>query len=209
MNPIITADVEQQRPVLGHVGLMVDTLLSNASLDDLRSFARATLASSPPDVAVTFTKAARFHLAKTGAMRPPAAGSLFLQLGGPGTDEWDPTDELASVLSRCRMLYGAGMGVDALNVLTDVVKDSVGVRWKEDSRMEEALAHVDADICQAIQSAKEEMDRVGGKGADVGAARKAREKLRDALMGSREYAEGWGGEYPFQRALSSVDLWKL
>ncbi|KAJ2999594.1 hypothetical protein NUW54_g6916 [Trametes sanguinea] len=102
--------------------------------------------------------------------------------------EWEPTDELSGVLSRCRMLYGAGMGVNALTVLTDVVKESVGVTWKEDSRMEEMLALVDTDLCQAIQSAKEEMDRVGGKGADVEAARKAREKLRDALMASREDA---------------------
>ncbi|KAJ3004307.1 hypothetical protein NUW54_g4875 [Trametes sanguinea] len=205
MNPIIPTDVEQSRPVLGHVfvgqradgryahrqrvtrrvgPIPIDPARATNSVFSLRSFARATLASSPPDVAVTFTKAARSHLAKTGAMRPPAAGTLFVQLEG----EWEPTDELSGVLSRCRMLYGAGMGVNALTVLTDVVKESVGVTWKEDSRMEEMLALVDTDLCQAIQSAKEEMDRVGGKGADVEAARKAREKLRDALMASREDA---------------------
>ncbi|KAL7281237.1 hypothetical protein ACG7TL_004545 [Trametes sanguinea] len=101
------------------------------------------------------------------------------------------------------------MGVAALTVLKEVVEKSVGVRWEEDSPVEQALAAIDADLCQAIQSAKEELDRAGEKDSDVEAAREALEKLRSALMVSKHEVEEWEGDFPFESALWSVDLWKL
>ncbi|OSD03939.1 hypothetical protein PYCCODRAFT_1466404 [Trametes coccinea BRFM310] len=204
-HPNSFADVEQTRPILGHVGLMVDTLISNASLEELRSFARATLASSTPTVTAAFTAAARSHLAKIRATQSLTAGTLFHHDG----DVWRPTEELPKILERCRVLYGAGMGVAALTLLKEVVEKSVGVRWEEDSPVEQALAAIDADLCQAIQSAKEELDRAGEKDSDVEAAREAREKLRSALMASKHEVEEWEGDFPFESALWSVDLWKL
>ncbi|CDO75647.1 hypothetical protein BN946_scf184743.g7 [Trametes cinnabarina] len=164
-----------------------------------------TLASSAPSVAGTFTEVARRHLVKTRATHLPTADSLFVRT--PDGDEWQPSEELSAVLARSRMLYGAGMGVGSLTVLTEVVRGTVGMRWEEDSRMEDALATVDADITQAIQSAQEEME--GGRIVDLDAARVVRGALFAALMESRKDVEGWQGDYPFERALASVQLWKL
>ncbi|OJT09267.1 hypothetical protein TRAPUB_14264 [Trametes pubescens] len=197
-------NMQDARPVLGHVNLMVDTLIANATLNDLQAFVRTTLATSPPAVAGTFTTAARRHLAKTNAGALPETGTLFATADGRGAQ---PTSELLAVLARSRMLYGAGMGLAGLSVLTQVVRATVGKQWAEDSEMEDVLAAVDADLTQAIQSAKEEID--GGRVADVAAAKQAHGALLKALKDEKQDVERWGGDFPFERALSSVELWKV
>ncbi|KAI0365639.1 hypothetical protein BV20DRAFT_1124819 [Pilatotrama ljubarskyi] len=149
-------DTQAAHSAFGHVNLMVDTLIANAALSDLQAIIRATLASSSPSVAVIFTASARRRLARTNAAELPSVGTLFYRTADGGA--WEPTAELFTTLARSRVLYGAGMGVVSLAALTEVVKSAVGVRWDEDSRMEDVLAAIDADITQAMQSAKEEIE---------------------------------------------------
>ncbi|KAI0675062.1 hypothetical protein C8Q78DRAFT_1066924 [Trametes maxima] len=198
-------ETQTSRPVLGHVNLMVDTLIANANLNDLQAIVRATLATSPPSTAGTFTAAARRHLARANATATPRPGTLFSQ-GAQVNGPWGPTAELAPVLARSRMLYGAGMGVAAITVLTGLVHDAAGIRWTEDGSLEDLLATIDADITQAIQSAKEEYD-AGRVPAEV--AKEVCDTLRAALLDNRDKVQVWGGDFPFERALSGVELWKL
>ncbi|KAI0633318.1 hypothetical protein C8Q77DRAFT_1057093 [Trametes polyzona] len=205
-----TENTQDAFPVLGHVNLMVDTLIANASLNDLQAFVRTTLATSSPSTAGIFTAAARRHLAKTNATALPAPGTLFIQTAADATGaqpEWRPAPELSDVLARCRMLYGSGLGSASLALLTDVVKNAVGMRWEIDSHMEDLLAAIDADLTQAIQSTKEEID--SGRIADLGAAKATRDALHVALLEEKRDVEGWGGDFPFERGLSTVELWKL
>ncbi|KAI0356252.1 hypothetical protein OH77DRAFT_246173 [Trametes cingulata] len=203
--PTTTEETQAARPILGHVNLMVDTLIANATLNDLQAFTRTTLASSPPSVAETFTASARRHLARTTAAELPRIGTLFCQTADGGV--WEPTEELFTTLARSRMLYGAGMGVVSLTLLAEVVRSAVGVRWEEDSRMEDILAIIDADITQAIQSAKEEIQ--SGRVSDIGAVKAVYSGLHDLLVEDKADVERWGGDFPFERAMATVELWKL
>ncbi|KAH9945678.1 hypothetical protein B0H21DRAFT_424762 [Amylocystis lapponica] len=194
----------ESRPVLGHVNLMLDSFIANAQLDDLRAVVRTTLATSPPSVTLAFTTTARRHLERANA-RAPACGKLFMKTAPAGLAV--PAPELHGVLSRARTLYGAGMGFASLKLLTQVVRATVGARWDEDGETADRLAAIDADITQAIQSAKEEM--AGGRVADGEAARAVVVDLHAALQTSSRDVEEWGGEYPFERAGASVVYWKI
>ncbi|KAI0329199.1 hypothetical protein GY45DRAFT_1325298 [Cubamyces sp. BRFM 1775] len=196
---------EQARPVLGHVNLMVDTLIAHAQPNELRAFLRDTLGSTDPSVTGALLVAARLYLDKTNATALPATGTLFVQSADGGV--WEATEDLHATLKRSRVLYGAGMGLAALAVLTEVVKSAVGLRWEEGSPLEEDLAKVDEDLTQAIQSAKEEID--GGRAPAVEQVKTVHDALRKALLEDWKEVEGWGGDFPFGRALPSVELWKL
>ncbi|EIW74975.1 hypothetical protein CONPUDRAFT_112910 [Coniophora puteana RWD-64-598 SS2] len=190
---------------LGHVNLMVDTFIANATLEDLRAITRTLLATGSPSLASAFTAAARARLRQTGARRLASSNSLF----APGADGFDPvpTSELHSVLARARSLYGAGMGFASLGVLYSVVSATVGLRWETDGDMADALAVVDADITQAIQSCKEELE--GNRVSDMGAAREVVGQMRSAVEESTRDVQGWGGEFPFDRAACSIEYWKF
>ncbi|KAH9894999.1 hypothetical protein C8Q73DRAFT_645878 [Cubamyces lactineus] len=199
------SSTEQARPVLGHVNLMVDTLIANAPPNALREFLRSTLGGMGHSVTGTFLATARQHLVRTNATALPTAETLFVQSADGGG--WEATQELSSILTRSRMLYGAGMGLAALAVLTEIVRSAIGLRWEEDSRIEAVLAEVDEDVTQAIQSAKEEID--GGRVSEVAQARVVRDALLRVLLEDKKEVEGWGGDFPFERALPSVELWKV
>ncbi|OBZ74957.1 hypothetical protein A0H81_05081 [Grifola frondosa] len=135
------------RPVLGHVNLMVDTLIANASIDDLRAIVRSTLATTSPPVASAFTAAARHRLGDQCDCPTVSVRSFHQERRR--NDRPDPrVDECSRSQS---VLYGAGMGLASLGVLGVVVRATVGLRWEEGSSMENILASIDADISQAIQ----------------------------------------------------------
>lgn len=73
--------------------------------------------------------------------------------------------------------------------------------------MEQILAEIDADIGQALQSSREEMD--GGRVGSLTNARAALEELKSAIKESHLAVASWGGLYPFERAAASLDFWKL
>ncbi|EGN92063.1 hypothetical protein SERLA73DRAFT_191637 [Serpula lacrymans var. lacrymans S7.3] len=190
---------------LGHVNLMVDTLIANATMDDLRAIIRSLIATGSPSLATAFTTAARTRLRQTNAKRIANAHGLF------ATDsnglEAVHTPELDKVLASARSLYGAGMGFASLGVLASVVRATVGLRWEQEGSMSNILAVIDADISQALQSCKEEVE--GGRANDLTGARDAVNDLWSAVEESSRDVETWGGEFPFDRAANSMELWKF
>jgi len=183
---------------------MVDTLIVNANIDDLRAIVRATLASSPPTMAGTFTGAARHRLHQTNAAEAPSTGDLF-RTGADGLAV--PAPELKTVLIRARALYGAGLGLSSLKVLASVVRATKGHRWEEDGIMENTFSDIDADISQALQSTREELD--GGRVSDITKARDVLHELRSTIQESQQEVKSWGGVYPFERAAATLEFWKL
>ncbi|KAI0344723.1 hypothetical protein BDW22DRAFT_1083506 [Trametopsis cervina] len=183
---------------------MVDTLLANVETDDLRAILRATLASCPPSTASAFTAAARKRLVHLSSRSRPCTTSLFdLTYDGLAA----PTPSLHVFLRRSRALYGSGMGFTSLRILTDVVRETLGLRWDLNGETAVVLAAVDADISQAYQSAKEELG--SGRMADLNAARAAVQELAAAVNESANDCELWGGDFPFEQALAITDYWKL
>jgi len=99
------------------------------------------------------------------------------------------------------------MGFASLDILASIVRASVGLRWKEDDDLAALLAVIDADIGQAIQSSKEEIE--GGRVDHFGMAREIVNDLREAVEGSMTDVKEWGGEFLFERASSSLEYWKI
>ncbi|TFK24142.1 hypothetical protein FA15DRAFT_619710 [Coprinopsis marcescibilis] len=193
------------RPALGHVNLMIDTFIANASVDDLRSIMRNLLATGPPDVSPAFANAARSRLRQTYAKAKPNPYILFRRQARDS--EAVALPHLFETLARARSMYGAGLGFASLGILTSVVRATIGLRWEDDGDTVDVLAHIDADIGQAIQSAKEELD--GGRVNDFSAAQDAVQDLRRAIQDSLNEVNSWGGEFPFERGLSSLQCWKF
>ncbi|KAG5641462.1 hypothetical protein DXG03_005139 [Asterophora parasitica] len=193
--PQITPRPSDARPVLGHV----------------------LLATNSPNLANSFTTAARHRLRQTTARASINPYALFIPQSH--TAPAAPTQHLHDVLTRARSLYGAGMGFTSLNVLATLVRASVGLRWEDESELAELLAVIDADIGQAIQasvgadrssppqSSKEEIE--GGRVNDIGTVRAIVDELRTAVKESMVDVKAWGGEFPFERAASSLEYWKI
>ena len=123
------------------------------------------------------------------------------------SNKYVATAELRALLTRARMLYGVGMGFASLRLLAQPVSAAGKLRWEKGSDIEDVLAEIDADISQALQSSREELD--SGRVTNVAAAREALEELRAAIRESKREIEIWGGTYPFERAAISVEYWKL
>ncbi|KAJ6590351.1 hypothetical protein B0H10DRAFT_2167510 [Mycena sp. CBHHK59/15] len=200
----------QQRPVLGHVNLMADTLIANATLDDLRAIVRSMVASATPGIAAALTAAARDRLLQTNVTRLPSNSYQQQQCffaPSCNSHEVAATPQLQDTLRRARALYGSGMGFASLCLLAHVIRATIGMRWNREGDVAEALAVIDADIAQAIQSCKEEVE--SGRVGDRGPARRALNDLRCAIQASLADVESWGGEFPFERGASSVEYWKV
>ena len=203
---------------------MVDTFIANANIDEqvllqllfsntstrteqfcsLRAIVRRTLATNSPSVASSFTEAARERLLQTNATSRPT-GRLFIK--ADGSHQTIPGPDLRNTLLRARTLYGAGLGFASLKLLAAVVRAIQGHQWERGESLENTLAEIDADISQALQSSREELD--GGRVYDMAIAREAIEELRTAVKDSQKEVEGWGGVYPFDRAAISLEYWKL
>lgn len=184
---------------------------------------RSLLASGTPGLASGFTSAARARLRQTNAKALPNSYTLFTRQSRDG--KVVPTQNLNDILRRARSLYGAGMGFASLGILASVVRATVGMQWDEEGDMADILVVIDADIGQAIQarnkldridchayelyfqSCKEEID--GGRIGDFTSAHEAVNDLRMAVNDSLADVESWGGEFPFERAVSSIEYWKI
>ena len=165
---------------------------------------RATLATSPPNMAGTFTAAARQRMHQTNAVMAPHTRDVF---GTRSDGLATPTPQLTMVLRRARVLYGAGMGLASLRILASVVRATKGRRWEENGDMENTFSDIDADMSQALQSTREELD--GGRVTDMNRAREALQDLRSAIQESRREVKSWGGVYPFERTAATLEFWKL
>ncbi|KAJ7625922.1 hypothetical protein FB45DRAFT_922635 [Roridomyces roridus] len=199
---------QNARPVLGHVNLMADTLIANANIDDLRAIVRSMVASATPGVAAALTSAARDRLQTQSrvAARTPSYALFVGNVKAPM-----PTSQLYELLKRARALYGSGMGFASLGLLALSVRATIGLRWdSEGGDVVDVLAVIDADIAQAIQSCKEELE--AGRvvtGGEYTHARKSLAELRGVVEESYQDVGAWGGEFPFERAAASLAYWKL
>ncbi|KAI0270401.1 hypothetical protein BC834DRAFT_841299 [Gloeopeniophorella convolvens] len=199
LRPLLVADPWRTT----HSNLMVDSFIANATVEDLRATVRSLLATMPPSTATAFTKAARSRLAHPNASSLPPAQALFTcdRDGNP-----IPTPAFHSALAHARALYGAGMGLSALGVLTAVVRRTAapGLRWP---RGADVLALLDADVCQALQSSREELD--SGRASDLDTARAQFAEIRAALRESAEAAARTGGDFAFEHSAASLEVWKV
>ena len=166
---------------------------------------RGLLSASPPAVASAFTDAARRRLAQSSAVLKPSCDGLFaIRADGRGIE---PTTELRDILTRARMLYGVGLGFASLKLLAQPVRATARFRWEAGSEIERIVAEIDADIGQALQSSREEMD--SGRVGSLTTARAAVEELKSAIRESHSATASWAGPYPFERAATSLEFWKL
>ncbi len=156
-------------------------------------------------MASAFTAAAQRRLMQTNAAAVPSTDGLFVRRANDG--EIVPTLELRNTLKRARTLYGAGLGFASLKVLAQPVRATLRFHWEEGSELESFLAEIDADISQALQSSREELD--SGRVADIAKARDAIGDLRAAVKESQRAVHNWGGVYPFERASATLEFWKL
>ncbi|KAJ4472324.1 hypothetical protein J3R30DRAFT_3298863 [Lentinula aciculospora] len=198
--PEVTVPPNYPRPIVKHVNLMVDTYLANATVEDLRCAVRGLLASGTSGTASAFSAAARKHICESGALLPPNPEFLFDRDVGNG--EISPTQTLKEVIARARTVYGVGMGFASLEILLSIVEATIGTNWKTDGSTAEILTEVDADIVQAIQSCKEELETDRVKERDT--ARRIVDKLQRAIQdSSRE------GVLVFEKAAHSIQYWKF
>ncbi|KIY67779.1 hypothetical protein CYLTODRAFT_352530 [Cylindrobasidium torrendii FP15055 ss-10] len=193
------------RPALGHVNLMADTYLANVQLDDLRKVVRDLLASGLPGIGPTFCAAARARIVRQGVA--VAVPEDVFENDGVDTYFTVPTDALRSTMVEARCLYGSGMGFAAIRLLSGLVRQTLGRRWRYEGSTMAVLNELDIDITQAIQSSKEEME--AGRVANYAVALEFVQDLRCAIAESRDNVESWGGEFPFERAEFSVEFWHL
>ena len=162
---------------------------------------RSSLATCP-SLTPSFIHAAKKRLEQTLAKAPTASDGLFVV---SHTGHAFPGPALQNALSVARSLYGVGMGDAGLQKLTDIVRATVDLRWDVDGEMVNVLAVIDADIAQAIQSAKEELMGGGSREAAIATVT----ELQAAVKASRLATESWGGDFPFERASDSLDYWNL
>ena len=84
-----------------------------------------------------------------------------------------------------------------------MIQATFPLRWTASDRdpLLEALAIVDCDISQAVQSCKEQI--VGGNLDSEALAGAALEELYQALGESKRQTAAWGGEFAFDRVRGS------
>ncbi|KAJ6479576.1 hypothetical protein C8R45DRAFT_353956 [Mycena sanguinolenta] len=187
---------------VGHVNMMADVVLVNASPEDLRAILRNMLSSKTPGLTSAFITSTRARLHQRGTY---GAVTDLKQLFSDAGDV--PAPQLLASLARARMLYGSGLGFASLEPLSVVVRSTIGHRWTDDGEIAHTLVMADADIAQGLQSCKEELQ--GGATADLEAGRAALDELAAALGESQRDVARWGGEFPFERAMYSVQDFKL
>ncbi|KAF8729990.1 hypothetical protein AX14_005861 [Amanita brunnescens Koide BX004] len=200
-----TTTIEDDNPLLSHVNLMVDTFIANASIEDLRSISRRLLTTGPAGILPAFLNAAHFRLTQTNASAIPNKRDLFVTESH--SRRVVPAECLYEALTRARKLFGSGLGFASLGILTVIVQGTLGLRWDESGEMADVLDGVDGDITQAIQSCNEEIAL--GWISDYAAAANAAAELRTAVFECQDDVKRWGGEFPFERALSSLEFWEM
>ncbi|KAF7313171.1 hypothetical protein MKEN_01003500 [Mycena kentingensis (nom. inval.)] len=181
----------------GHVNTMADTVLVNASPEDLRAILRNMLASKTPGLVASFMKSTHARLQQK-VVQSSTPVELVMAIGSD-----TPSPQLLEKLKSARMLFGSGLGFSSLAPLAEVVRSTVNQRWDVDGEVSRVLAMADADIAQAIQSCKEQL-LDPSQFIDLAGAQRARTELLAALRESQQDTGRWEGEFAFERGLYSV-----
>ena len=150
--------------------------------------------------AADFSELARNHFLGDLQTHVPPNQPLFTS--GSKTQ---PLPAFNTLLCRARVLYGCGLGLEAVELFTRVISASVGLRWEEGDEMEDALSVVDCDLAAALYNVK-----------DVFGTRLKDQQDRDVLValdvGLKAVAcqmEDCGGDNPFERAQDTLSEFKL
>lgn len=98
------------------------------------------------------------------------------------------------------------MGFDSIEILTNIVRATIGLRWGEEGPLADILAVIDSDISQGIQSCREEM--ASGNVTDVDKARSIIRNLLVAFADCLQDVERWGGEFPFEKGVVNAEALK-
>ncbi|KAJ7202592.1 hypothetical protein GGX14DRAFT_653762 [Mycena pura] len=198
----------KQNMPMGHVNMMADTVIVNASTEDLRAILRNMLASKTPGLVAAFISSTQARLNQHQYQRPLAVFTEPDSDSDSDSDEPGPAPQLLAALRRARLLFGSGLGFASLAPLTSVVRATIGRRWDADGAVAEALVMADADIAQALQSCRDEVQGSETE-TETLAGQAALDDLALALEASRVDVNKWCGEFPFERALYSVRDFKL
>ncbi|KAF8179926.1 hypothetical protein K438DRAFT_1725618 [Mycena galopus ATCC 62051] len=186
---------------MGHVNMMADLVLVHATPEDLRAILRNMLSSKTPGLTAAFITSTRARLHQRSGY---ATANVLKQ---PFSDAGDaPAPQLLASLTHARMLYGSGLGFASLQPLAAVVRSTIGHHWEPEGEVAHALTFADSDVAAALQSCKDELQ---GGTVDYTMARAALNELAEVLEASRRDVDGWGGEFPFERAIFSVQDFKL
>jgi len=138
-----------------------------------------------------------------------ASSSASLPSTSSTPEPTDPhfTPVVADLLRRARALFGAGLGLQSLPILTLLIHGTHSLHWSEDGEFVDTLAILDSDISQAVQSSLEEVaasnfdNLLGGVEEGIHVVT----DLQKALKGCEAEVESWGGEFPFQRGLANME----
>ncbi|GJJ13971.1 hypothetical protein Clacol_008228 [Clathrus columnatus] len=205
--PATTTTYDASCGSVKHVNLMIDTFIANAPATDLRAVIRSLLVTFP-STSVPFHHVARSRLKQSTAKTTlPSSSSLFAIRNG----SFVPTQSFTDALSRARMLFGAGLGVDSLPILICVIRATFPLRWttSDNDILLSHLAVLDSDLSQAIQSCKEEVANGFIKTEDeYDTLRIYIDDLYRALEDSRRVVATWGGEFCFDRGYFAVEYWR-
>ncbi|KAJ7113169.1 hypothetical protein C8R44DRAFT_676983 [Mycena epipterygia] len=196
----LTDDPVALQQKMGHVNMMADTVLVNASPEDLRAILRNMLSSKTPGLVAAFMMSTRARVCQR-------SGGVCGRILIPFSESGAVAPQVLENLTRARLLYGSGLGFASLAPLTEIVRSTIGHRWSDEGEVAHALVVIDADIAQALQSSREELQ--GAAPLDYSAGRQALGELAVALEASRLDVDAWGGEFPFERAVYSVLDFKL
>lgn len=203
----------------------------------LRAVVRGLLVTGPPNTTSAFQKVAKQRLRRhrvTDKSLLPSPTSLFVlqdpysssssslsssSSSLPSTisdDSLDPhfTPQVFDIIARARALFGAGLGLQSLPLLTLLIRGTQNLRWSEDGTFVDSMAILDSDIAQAIQSSCEQISSSNLDDMTVDEGKQVVKDLTTALKQCEAEVEEWGGEFPFQRGLANVewlvqsDLWQ-
>jgi len=196
------------RPCISHVNLQMDSFLASVNPDELRAVCRQLLATSDKATQNAFTNVARTRMLRTSKKPLPSKDSLFTDVH---TNEPQPTQVVYETLARARSVFGVGLGFESLHILLFLIRATSGLRWELDSKMEDALIILDADVAQAIQSCKEQVAaKVATKEPlDLEAYRQQLKELKGAMEDIRTETDAWGGEFPYEKGMISINGWRL
>jgi len=200
---------EVQEMISGHVNLMIDTVISNMELSDLRASLRRLVAQSPSNVTV-FVDDIKDRIRRRGTY--VADVPVFAIADG----RLEPTQALARLLSEVRVHYGCGLGFESLGILRQIISeltDSLsnqpqGVTLSEETK--NVLAAMDSDISQAAQACTEILSSSGAFGGYSSntfhnKARSEVEALTEALRLLEEVSKDLEIDVSLERGLLCLD----
>lgn len=173
----------------------------------LRAIVRSLLATGPPGTTACFTSLARTRVQHSTPLKLPSPSALFTT--NPPSTSAVPTQALYNTLARARALFGVGLGFESLPILTTIIIRTLPLRWEIDTDMEDALIILDADLAQAVQSCREQLVYGEELVKDMDSARAAVKALRKAMTQCQEVVESWGGEFPLEKCMMSIEGWKF